>query len=194
MKPSFRRCSHVLPRRAALCLAGIAAASPAHAFFGRNPTLLPHNGDRLVTDPHAADPAMLGPVDVQANHPPIRAWIYDPTNRAVRDPSLFGQVLLVRLDPETLSSREQSLAVDGIVAYTAICTHAGCVVVGWDSAAQHFQCPCHGSVFDAADCGRVVAGPAPRPLPALPLHVVDKHLAIAGSFTAPIGGSTGRTD
>ncbi len=49
---------------------------------------------------------------------------------------------------------------EGIGAVSAICTHLGCTVgrVEWG-----YQCPCHGSKFDAA--GRVLRGPAPKPLP-----------------------------
>jgi rieske iron-sulfur protein len=183
-----------MQRRTALGLAGAAIATPAQAFFGRNPTLSPRQGDLLATRPASGDPMVISPSDLRTDQPPMRAWVMDPVQRTIRDTSLFGQVLLVRLDPASLSAAEQSMAADGIVAYTAVCTHAGCVVVGWDSAARHFQCPCHGSVYDAANCGRVVAGPAPRPLPALPLRLTNTTLTVASGFTAPIGASTGRTD
>lgn len=49
---------------------------------------------------------------------------------------------------------------DGIAAMSLVCTHLGCIVKGTKNG---FACPCHGSKFDTA--GRVVAGPAPRPLP-----------------------------
>jgi Rieske Fe-S protein len=54
------------------------------------------------------------------------------------------------------------------VAYSAVCTHQGCTV------AYHggqLACPCHGSVFDPARGAEVVAGPAPRPLPEIPVKV-----------------------
>ena len=53
-------------------------------------------------------------------------------------------------------------------AYSRVCTHQGCTV-----AYQNGQlaCPCHGSVFDPAHGARVVAGPAPRPLPEIKVEV-----------------------
>ncbi len=50
----------------------------------------------------------------------------------------------------------------GLVAYSAVCTHLGCLVK-WESAKREFLCPCHAAIFDAE--GRVVSGPAPAPLP-----------------------------
>ena len=54
------------------------------------------------------------------------------------------------------------------VAYSAICTHQGCTVAYKDG---NLACPCHGSVFDPANGASVVAGPAPRPLPEIPVKV-----------------------
>ncbi len=54
------------------------------------------------------------------------------------------------------------------VAYSAICTHQGCDVA---YKGGNLACPCHGSVFDPANGAEVVAGPAPRPLPEIPVKV-----------------------
>ena len=54
------------------------------------------------------------------------------------------------------------------VAYSAICTHQGCKVA---YQGGNLACPCHGSVFDPAKGAEVVAGPAPRPLPEIPVKV-----------------------
>jgi len=63
-----------------------------------------------------------------------------------------------------------------VVAFSAICTHQGCVVA---AAGERFECPCHGSVFDAAT-GDVVNGPALEPLPAIAVHV-DGDRVVAGA-------------
>jgi Rieske Fe-S protein len=60
-------------------------------------------------------------------------------------------------------------------AITAHCTHRGCVV-DWNAAADEWQCPCHGSRY-AAD-GRVVTGPAARPLVVAPAHRKGDALAV----------------
>jgi Rieske Fe-S protein len=51
--------------------------------------------------------------------------------------------------------------------FSAICTHMGCTV---NPAGKELHCPCHGSVYDAST-GEVKRGPAPRPLPKIPVHV-----------------------
>ncbi len=66
------------------------------------------------------------------------------------------------------------------VAYSAVCTHAGCTV-GYDTARAQLVCPCHGSVYDPAHGAQVVAGPAPRPLAALPVRVDSQGNAYAGT-------------
>jgi thiosulfate dehydrogenase [quinone] large subunit len=55
------------------------------------------------------------------------------------------------------------------VAFSAICTHAGCTVQ-FDPAAEQFVCPCHGGSYDART-GRVLGGPPPTPLPQVPVRL-----------------------
>jgi thiosulfate dehydrogenase [quinone] large subunit len=57
------------------------------------------------------------------------------------------------------------------VAYDLICTHAGCTVDNYDSQREYLICPCHRATFDAAHGARVVSGPAPSPLPEVPLSI-----------------------
>ena len=58
------------------------------------------------------------------------------------------------------------------VAFSAICTHQGCTVA---PGAKSLDCPCHGSKYDLAT-GKVLAGPAPRPLPPVAVAVDGKNI------------------
>lgn len=55
----------------------------------------------------------------------------------------------------------QSPQSEELAAFNPLCTHQGCTVE-WNAEANQFDCPCHGSQFDAS--GEVVAGPATEPL------------------------------
>jgi rieske iron-sulfur protein len=182
-----------LPRRVALGFGVTALIAPARSPAARidDAAAEPRAGDLLV---FARSGAVVAPEAMAADQPPVLAWAMEPERRIVRDRSRSGQILLLRVDAGTLSEAEIPFAANGIVAYSAICTHAGCLVSGWKPAEGHLLCPCHGSVYAPALGGRVIAGPAPRPLPALPLHMVGGALTIAAGFTARIGGYTGRTD
>jgi rieske iron-sulfur protein len=147
---------------------------------------LPKTGDFFVKA-GAATPQPLTAGDIAANEPPTMAWAIDPVDKTIRNASRLNAVLLVRIDPSLLAASSRSRAVDGIVAYTAICTHSGCEVSDWIPENLTMSCPCHDSRFDPKDEGKVVDGPAPRPLPALPLKIVDGKLAVAGPFTSRVG-------
>jgi len=130
---------------------------------------------------------VIGLDDLPTDARQIFAYPMDPVSGVIRNGSRLNQVLLVRLDPARLSEQARSRSAANVVAYSAVCTHTGCDVADWDEETLRFQCPCHDSQFDPADGARVVGGPAPRPLPSLPVKLEDGVLAIAGSFDGPVG-------
>jgi len=150
----------------------------------------PEEGDLLVKSGDSSK-TPLTPRDIPAGAPQTMAWAMDPGNRTVRSGSRLNQILLLRLDPEKLTAETRSRAADGVVAYSVICTHTGCEIEDWIADEQQLSCPCHFSTFDPKDGGRVVDGPAPRMLPALPLKIVDGKLAVAKPFTTPVGFEKG---
>jgi len=78
--------------------------------------------------------------------------------------------------------------VDDIVAYSKICTHVGCPVALYDQTTHHILCPCHQSTFDATAGAQILFGPAPRPLPQLPIGVdSDGYLISTSDFHEPVG-------
>ena len=146
----------------------------------------PKEGDLLVKVGDATV-TPLTPADIPVGAKQTMAWAMDPTNKTVRSGSRLNRVLLLRLDQEKLSPETKSHAADGVVAYTAICTHTGCEVTEWAADEQILVCPCHESRFEPKDAARVVDGPAPRSLPALPLKLANGMLVVAKPFTAAIG-------
>jgi ubiquinol-cytochrome c reductase iron-sulfur subunit len=94
--------------------------------------------------------------------------------------ALASPVVLVRDDPAALKlpAGREGWAPQGILAYSKICTHAGCAVALYrkptyepTSAPPALACPCHYSVFATREGGKVESGPAGRPLPQLPLRI-----------------------
>lgn len=75
-----------------------------------------------------------------------------------------------------------------LVAYSAICTHLGCTVLGNLDQNGNILCPCHASLYDPANGAAVLRGPAGRPLPSLPISVAaDGSIAATGGFSGPVG-------
>lgn len=64
---------------------------------------------------------------------------------------------------------------EGFRAYSAVCTHLGCIV-GWDAQRKQIACPCHAGFFDVN--GRVVSGPPPRPLAEHGVAVVNGEVMV----------------
>ncbi|HEY8479253.1 MAG TPA: Rieske 2Fe-2S domain-containing protein [Spirillospora sp.] len=79
--------------------------------------------------------------------------------------------------------------VNGIVAYSKVCTHVGCPAALYEQTTHHILCPCHQSTFDATDAAKVVFGPAARPLPQLPLSVEDGYIIATSDYREPVGPS-----
>jgi ubiquinol-cytochrome c reductase iron-sulfur subunit len=78
--------------------------------------------------------------------------------------------------------------VGGLVAYSKICTHAGCPVGLYNAQSHQLICPCHQSTFDVLRDCKPVFGPAPRSLPQLPLTVDSEgYLVSQSGYDQPVG-------
>jgi Rieske Fe-S protein len=174
-------------RRAALeiglCLALAPRLALAEADAARE---RPREGDVLVAI-GAAAPKPLTPADLPLDARQTMAWPMDPASNTVRSGTRLNRILLLRLDPKGLDPATSARAVDGVVAYSAICPHAGCDVTNWHAEEQRLECPCHYSEYDPNAGAKVVKGPSPRALPALPLKSVDGRLVVARPFIGRVG-------
>ena len=101
-----------------------------------------------------------------------------------------AQTVLVRVKEQLLQLPDDrnDWAPMGYVAYSRVCTHAGCTVGMYEATTGLLMCPCHQSTFDVLRGAQPNGGPAARPLPQLPLYAdADGFLRAAGEFTAPPG-------
>lgn len=162
-------------RRVLLAGAAVWWAAPAAADGDA-----PRAGDRLVpaggTAPMRAD--MLEP-----GAGPRLAWAWDPVQGRARDTSPLHRLLLIRLDAAAMDAPTRARAVDGVLAYSAACTHGDCTVRDWRPRVQQLHCPCHFSHFDPLRGAAVTVGPAPRPLPHLLLREEAGLLVLASGFS-----------
>ena len=166
---------------------GMCCLTPDIAIAQSDPrSARPQAGDRFVFANGDRKGAVVRPDDVPLGGPPLTVYPQD-TSGTTRDGSRLNQVILIRLGASDLAENMRVQAADGIVAYSAVCTHAGCDEWAWLGAQKMLKCPCHDSEFDPKDGARVNVGPAPRRLPALPLKLVDGVLLAAGSFSARVG-------
>lgn len=110
--------------------------------------------------------------------------------------SADGQAVLMRVEPGLIRARpgRHDWAPDGLIAYSKVCTHAGCPVGLYQAQTHQLLCPCHQSAFDVLNGAKPVFGPAAWPLPQLPLDLGDDGFLRARSdFSEPIGPGWWRT-
>ena len=162
-------------------------------------------GPALEVDPLYRTPWRRGLRLVDERGRPLRAdeileeTFYTAYPEGADREELGAPLVVVRLPPAELDLPEgrDGWAPEGIVAYSKICTHAACAVALYRKPTfpdvepgPALVCPCHYSTFDPARGGKVLFGPAGRPLPQLPLRVESGgELRAAGNFSGPIGPS-----
>ncbi len=103
----------------------------------------------------------------------------------------YAQTVLIHYDPAhgfVPRPGREGWTVDDLVAYSKVCTHAGCPVGLYEAQNGTLLCPCHQSTFDVYDGARPVFGPAAVSLPQLPLALdADGNLISSGPFSGPVG-------
>lgn len=101
-----------------------------------------------------------------------------------------SQTVLIRVDAKRLQmpAERTDWTPMGYVAYSRVCTHAGCPVGLYETDTCQLLCPCHQSTFDVLRAATPTGGPAARPLPQLPLYAdADGTLRAASGFSYPTG-------
>lgn len=102
----------------------------------------------------------------------------------------ISQTILIRPASQDIVTKpgRESWGPQGYLAYSKVCTHAGCPVGLYQELTQQLLCPCHQSLFDVMTGATPVFGPAPRPLPQLPLEIDSNgYLRAQAGYDEPIG-------
>lgn len=146
----------------------------------------PQPGDHLVLDESTPSMRPLRVDDIEPGEPTM-AYPFDMKTNTIRAGSRFNKVLLLRFEESELPAEVAANAAGGVLAFSAVCTHQGCDVNAWMASDGLLACFCHGSMFDPFDGGQVVAGPAPRALPVLPISEVDGEILVAEGFSSAPG-------
>ena len=101
-----------------------------------------------------------------------------------------AQTVVIRVNEQFLQLPKEraNWAPMGYVAYSRVCTHAGCNVGLFEKTTNLLMCPCHQSTFDVLKAAQPTSGPAARSLPQLPLYAdADGNLRAGGGFSEPPG-------
>jgi ubiquinol-cytochrome c reductase iron-sulfur subunit len=162
---------------------GIAALFPINSLGPHPGDTLAHTswkkGSRLVTPD--GRPVRLGDLEVNGVLTVFPEGATDDAD---------SQTILINVGDATqkVRSGRTGWSVQGYVAFSKVCTHAGCPVGLYRSTSHQLLCPCHQSTFDVLDGCRPVFGPAARSLPQLPLAVTsDGYLTSQHDYSEPVG-------
>ena len=112
---------------------------------------------------------------------PVLVFPFDAQTGAPKNESRLNKIVLVRLPEDRMTPETLARSASGVLAYSSICPHQFCDVKTWMSKENVLACYCHASKFNLFDGAKVVGGPAPSPLPAIPLKLEGEFLAIAAT-------------
>ncbi|MDQ6614761.1 MAG: Rieske 2Fe-2S domain-containing protein [Actinomycetota bacterium] len=161
---------------------GIAAIFPINSLGPHPGDTLAHTswkkGSRLVTPD--GRPVRIGDLSVDGVLTVFPEGAIDDAD---------SQAILINVGdaPQKVRRGRDGWSVAGHLAFSKVCTHAGCPVGLYRSTSHQLLCPCHQSTFNVLDECRPAFGPATRSLPQLALAVQDGYLVAQHDFTEPVG-------
>ena len=169
-----------------------------HTMYLPDKKMFPETGGKVplvYADWRRVSPDDLEPGGIATVFPGVRQKVdgYDGVHNA------SSPTLLIRLRPGSKVEARKGQAGFGwpkenpeYVAFSKICTHAGCPASLYEQQTTRLVCPCHQSQFEVLKDAKPVFGPATRSLPKLPLDVVigadgNQYFVARSDYHEPIG-------
>jgi rieske iron-sulfur protein len=172
-------------------LLAAAAGLPAAGATAKPDRMPPQPGDRIQIIQGGLKGQVLRPEMLEAGAGPMEAFPVEPGSGTLRRANRLNRLIALRLDPAEMDEQTRARSVDGVLVYSAICTHRACTVNSWMPEQRHLRCHCHLSEFAALSEGSVKSGPARRQLPMVPLGLDNEGFVVAlEGFTRKPGGDT----
>ena len=172
----------------AVAIATPLAVSPAAANQPDNLPLQPGDRIQLVTGAHKKK--LLRPEMLETGERPFEGFPFDPASEILRRKNRLNRLLLLRLDLAEMNDVTRERSFEGVLAFSALCTHRACTVKSWMAKQRYLRCHCHLSQFAALESGRIKRGPAKRSLPMVPLGIDSDGFVVAlDGFTGKPGAA-----
>ena len=149
---------------------------------------VPQVGDVFVFSDGPNKGNVVNVADIVAGAPSITVQAKDPAGTMREGDN--NTVMLYRVAPDKVPSDMQSETAEGVMAYSAICTHQGCVNV-WDVERKQFICPCHAALFDPLQAGKNTGGATSRTLPHMPIKSDGGKIVVSDVPSGYVGVKRG---
>lgn len=148
----------------------------------------PQPGDQIVFRFGDRVGQAVKPSDVPGGAELLQVISKDANTGVLRDGSRLNGVNLVKVDENAVDEQTRPFVLEGVIAYSSVCTHQGCDLTQWVLDTTTFKCYCHYSEFDATKLGEPNHGPAKRRLAVLPLKLNERsEFVVADHFNGRVG-------
>ena len=170
---------------------GAGLLTPNTADAAKPPEKLPpQEGDRIQVIKGDLKDQQIRPELLEVGAKPLEAFPFDPAEGVLRRKYRLNRMLVLKLDPAEMDEGTRARSVEGVLVYSALCTHRNCTIKSWKPEERIMRCHCHLSEFAALSEGSVLSGPARRQLPMVPLGLDDDGFVIAlDTFSRKPGGA-----
>ncbi|MEM7210915.1 MAG: Rieske (2Fe-2S) protein [Pseudomonadota bacterium] len=175
----------------AAAIGAFAGLTASEADASKPPEKMPvQPGDRIQFIKGPNKGSFLQPDMLVEGEKPIEAFPFDPAADVLRRKYRLNRLLVLKLNPGEMNADTKARSLDGLLVFSALCTHRACTIKSWMPEERNLRCHCHLSRFAALEEGRVLDGPAKRQLPMVPIALDEEGFVVAtATFTSRPGGA-----